>query len=146
MHSNTYSEDNVQKKGPERQVFYKIICLFSIILNGIAFFGVIAGLFFSGKLNSFFNEYSQGGSFPAVRFYVISLLFILVLLASTVYGAALMLKLKKTGYYFYLVPQSLLLVPAIVFFFFTMNKICLIYIALSIALILLYASYIKRMR
>jgi len=123
----------------QRPMFLSLLCIASLVYNGLLILILIAAFFFRNYLTEVIRNYANAKS-PEVSLYVF--LFSGLLLAGMAFfGVLKMWQLKKVGFLLFLITNMLIMIA--LYFFFTLS---LWHLILSILMLFIFWIYAKRMK
>jgi len=130
----------------KRPLLLSLLCILSIIANGIMVIVGLAGIFSSAYIADLMEQYSPGyQNFGHELLLVLSFL-VLLIFGLKLWGVILMFFCRKGGYILYLIPAGMLMILNIVLVFATYNPAFIAYLLISIVFIVLYGIYLKHMK
>ena len=136
---------NIKNKSA-KPLLLKILCICSFISGVLSALFILFCVLFSGKVFTFFNEYALNDGTLPLNIFIISSVVFFMLFAISVLGTFYLFKQKKKGFYFYLLPNCIFMVLNIIVIYIIFSPLWIIYLLVSIAFILLYASHAKQMK
>jgi hypothetical protein len=142
-------EENISPVMPatrKRPALLTILCVFSFFFSGAMTLFSLGGIIFSNVLTNFVKDSIQGLEDFSSAFFIIIFLVLLILFGLSLWGAILMYGLRKGGFVLYIIPNGLKLVFLIILLLGAFNYYFLIFVMVSIAMIVLYATQIKYMK
>ena len=123
----------------KRPLFFSVLCLVTLLYNGIIILFLLSTLIFSDFLTSIINQYyPKSQSFITVAIIILSGI---IIYSTSFIGVLRMRKLKKNGFYLFLSTNLLIILIKVFLDVFTFY-----HIIINILLILLFFSLKKKLK
>lgn len=130
----------------KRKFLLTFLCVLTFISSGFFVIASLAGIFSSSWIAHAMEEFAPGyGTLGGSLLLILSFV-CLIIFGLSLWGAILMFYQRKGGYIMYVIPNGLLLVVNIIAIFSARNPYLIIYLSVSVAFIILYATQVKNMK
>lgn len=119
------------------------LCIFSFFFSGGMTLFSFGGMFFSGWLANYLNEYGKGFYNIGISIFLLFFLCMFILFGSSLIGAILMFRMKRSGFWIYLTANAIMLFLA---FFVDLGIFNAVFIFGTILFIILYIRQYKYLK